>query len=175
MSAEKNKKSNNDGDAKTSSSKIRSPKANQRGAARLAAVQALYQMDIGGTDIGAILEQFAPRMAGGDVDGDEYLPADVDFLRQIVKGVLKHQLVIDPLLDTNLNADWTMPRIDSTLRAILRAGAFELKYRSDIPPAVVVSEYVDVANAFFEGEVPAMVNAVLDKIAKSLPNKSSSN
>lgn len=171
MNAAKNNSLGKDGDAKASSSKSKSTKANQRGAARLAAVQALYQMDIGGTDIGAILEQYSPRMAGGEIDGEEYLPADVDFLRQIVNGVLKHQLVIDPLLDTNLNADWSIPRIDSTLRAILRAGAFELKYRSDIPPAVVVSEYVDVANAFFEGEVPAMVNAVLDKIAKALPSK----
>ena len=169
MSAVKNKNTKAKSDASSGQSPTPAPRANQRGAARLAAVQALYQMDIGGTDLDTILVQFAPRMAGGELDGAEYLPADLDFLRQIVKGVLKHQLVIDPLLDTNLNEDWTMPRIDSTLRAILRAGAFELKYRPDIPSAVVVSEYVDVANAFFEGEVPAMVNAVLDKIAKVLP------
>ena len=141
--------------------------ANQRGAARLAAVQALYQMDIGEADLAAVLEQFAPRVAGAELDGEEYLPADFDFLRQIVKGVLAHQLVIDPLLETTLNKDWGMVRIDSTLRAILRAGTFELLYRKDIPAPVVMSEYVDVANAFFEGEVPAMVNAVLDKIAKA--------
>ncbi|HHB82809.1 MAG TPA: transcription antitermination factor NusB [Devosia sp.] len=146
--------------------------ANQRGAARLAAVQALYQMDIGGTDLASVLTQFAVRTAQGDVDGETYLPADVDFLGQIVKGVLKHQLTLDPVLHENLSDDWPLVRIDSTLRAVLRAGAFELIYRRDIPPKVVISEYVDVANAFFDGEVPGMVNAVLDKISNNLPTES---
>ncbi len=146
--------------------------ANQRGAARLAAVQALYQMDIGGTDLVAVLEQFSARTREGDLDGDTYLPADVDFLGQIIKGVLKHQLTLDPILQENLSDDWPLARIDSTLRAVLRAGAFELIYRRDIPPKVVISEYVDVANAFFDGEVPGMVNAVLDKIANNLPTES---
>ncbi len=145
------------------------PHANQRGAARLAAVQALYQMDIGGTELGSILEQFDPRRAGGEVEGEEYLPADVDFLRQIVSGVLKNQLKIDPLLNQKLSDEWHLTKIDSTLRAILRAGAFELLYKRDIPAKVVINEYLDVAQAFFEGEVPAMVNAVLDKISKELP------
>ncbi|MCF6326757.1 MAG: transcription antitermination factor NusB [Devosiaceae bacterium] len=145
------------------------PHANQRGAARLAAVQALYQMDIGGTELGSILEQFDTRRAGGEVEGEEYLPADVDFLRQIVSGVLKNQLEIDPLLNQKLSDEWHLTKIDSTLRAILRAGAFELLYKRDIPAKVVINEYLDVAQAFFEGEVPAMVNAVLDKISKELP------
>ncbi|MCF6302271.1 MAG: transcription antitermination factor NusB, partial [Devosiaceae bacterium] len=87
-------------------------------------------------------------------------------------GVLKHQLTLDPILQENLSDDWPLARIDSTLRAVLRAGAFELIYRRDIPPKVVISEYVDVANAFFDGEVPGMVNAVLDKIANNLPTES---
>jgi len=143
--------------------------ANQRGAARLAAVQALYQMDIGGTELNAILEQFDQRRSGEEVDGEEYLPADVDFLRQIVSGVLKNQLKIDPLLNQKLSDEWHLTKIDSTLRAILRAGAFELLYKRDIPTKVVINEYLDVARAFFEGEVPGMVNAVLDKISKELP------
>ncbi len=142
--------------------------ANRRGAARLAAVQALYQMDVGGADLEQVLGQFAVRQTGGSLDSEhesaEYLPADVDFLGQIVKGVIKHQLVLDPLIDTNLSDEWPLSRIDSTLRAILRAGAFELLFRPDIPPRVVISEYVDVAKAFFEGQVPGMVNAVLDRI-----------
>lgn len=142
--------------------------ANQRGAARLAAVQALYQMDIGGTEIADILEQFASREDGHEVDGEKYLPADVDFLRQIVSGVLKQQLIIDPLLNEKLSDDWHLSKIDSTLRAILRAGAYELYFKRDIPAKVVISEYLDVAKAFFEGEVPGMVNAVLDKISKDL-------
>jgi len=143
--------------------------ANQRGAARLAAVQALYQMDIGGTELGAILEQFSTRGRGHEVDGEKYLPADVDFLRQIVSGVLKQQLIIDPALNEKLSDDWHLSKIDSTLRAILRAGAFELFFKRDIPSKVVISEYLDVTKAFFEGEVPGMVNAVLDKISKDLP------
>ncbi len=142
------------------------PRANQRGAARLAAVQALYQMDIGGTDLKNILEQFDQRRFGGEVDGEEYLPADVDFLRQIVLGVLERQLEIDPLLNRKLSDEWSLVKIDSTLRAILRAGAFELLYKTDIPVKVVINEYLDVARAFFEGEVPGMVNAVLHEISR---------
>ena len=153
---------------KTNHSTDKKP-ANQRGAARLAAVQALYQMDIGEADLQAVLQQFSLRTNEEDVDGDTYLPADTDFLGQIVKGVLKHQRVIDPILQENLSDDWPLTRIDSTLRAVLRASAFELHYRRDIPPKVVISEYVDVANAFFDGEVPGMVNAVLDHISKNLP------
>lgn len=155
-------------------SKIENPQtksANQRGAARLAAVQALYQMEIGGADLRAVLDQFAIRSSGSDLDGDTYLPADMDFMGQIVKGVLKSQLIIDPILQENLIDDWPLTRIDSTLRALLRAGTFELNNRRDIPPKVVISEYVDVANAFFDGEIPGMVNAVLDKISKNLPEK----
>ncbi len=156
-------------ESKSEISKTKS--ANQRGAARLAAVQALYQMDIGGADLQAVLEQFAIRSSGSDLDGDTYLPADMDFMGQIVKGVLKSQLIIDPILQKNLIDDWPLTRIDSTLRALLRAGTFELNNRRDIPQKVVISEYVDVANAFFDGEIPGMVNAVLDKISKNLPEK----
>ena len=141
--------------------------ANQRGAARLAAVQALYQMDIGEADLQSVLVQFLPRQGGGEIDGVDYLPADFDFLKQIVNGVIAHQMQIDPLIHNNLGADWPLSRIDATMRAILRAGSFELLYRADIPANVVIAEYLDVANAFFEGEVPAMVNAVLDRVAKS--------
>ncbi len=153
-------------------SKKNDGQANMRSAARLAAVQALYQMDIGGQNIDQVMEQFAPRQAGGELDGERYLPADVDFLHQIVKGVLKNQLVIDPAIDNALTDEWPVTRIDATLRAMLRAATFELVFRRDIPLRVVISEYVDVANAFYDGEVPAMLNAVLDRIARDLPAKS---
>jgi len=146
--------------------------ANMRSAARLGAVQALYQMELGGQSIDQVMEQFAPRQAGGELDGDQYLPADVDFLHQIVKGVLKNQLVIDPAIDNALSDEWPVTRIDATLRAMLRAATFELVFRRDIPLRVVISEYVDVANAFYDGEVPAMLNAVLDRISRDLPAKS---
>ncbi|HHG89590.1 MAG TPA: transcription antitermination factor NusB [Devosia sp.] len=161
-STNKNNKSPRTGTASKAS-----PHANQRTIARLNAVQGLYQMEVGGADLSDIRTQFAARLAGGELEGETYLPGDADFFNQILAGVLKHQLSIDPMIDATLTGDWPIARIDTTLRAILRAGAFELMYRSDIPAGVVVSEYVDVAKAYFEAEVPAMVNAVLDKIAKS--------
>src|SRR6187402_1469473 len=142
--------------------------ANQRGAARLAAVQALYQMDVGRQTLEDTLSQFNTHMLGREVEGEQYLPADADFFRQIVTGVIKSQLDIDPTIDKALSNDWPVGRIDATLRAILRAATFELLRRRDIPPGVVITEYVDVAKAFYDEEAPKMVNGVLDTIAKSL-------
>jgi N utilization substance protein B len=141
--------------------------ANQRGAARLAAVQALYQMDVGRQTLEDTLSQFGMIHIGREVEGEEYLPADADFFRQIVTGVIKSQLEIDPAVDAALADSWPMGRIDATLRAILRAAAFELLRRKDIPSRVVITEYVDVAKAFYEDDASKMVNAVLDQVAKS--------
>ena len=140
--------------------------ANQRGAARLAAVQALYQMDVGRATLEDTLAQFGAFHLGREIEGEQYLPADADFFSQIVRGVTKNQLEIDPAIDDALAADWPIDRIDSTLRAILRAAAFELLRRRDIPPRVVITEYVDVARAFFEEDASGMVNAALDAIAR---------
>lgn len=141
--------------------------ANQRGAARLAAVQALYQMDVGRQSLEDTLSQFGTIHVGREIEGEEYLPADADFFRQIVTGVIKGQLQIDPAVDQALVDTWPMGRIDATLRAILRAAVFELLKRKDIPSRVVITEYVDVAKAFYEDEAPKMVNAVLDQVAKT--------
>jgi N utilization substance protein B len=141
--------------------------ANQRGAARLAAVQALYQMDVGRTTLEDTLAQFGAFHLGREIEGEQYLPADADFFRQIVRGVTKHQLEIDPAIDKALDEGWPMERVDATLRAILRAAAFELLLRRDIPPRVVITEYVDVARAFFEDDATGMVNAALDSIART--------
>lgn len=143
--------------------------ANKRGAARLAAVQALYQMDVGETALADTLAQFGSRFAEPVVDGDEYLPRDADYFGQIVKGVLKRQLEIDPLVDQALAEGWPMARIDATMRAVMRAGTFELIYKPDVPANVVITEYVDVAKAFFEGTEAGMVNGVLDRIARNRP------
>jgi N utilization substance protein B len=140
--------------------------ANQRGAARLAAVQALYQMDVGRQSLEDTLAQFQVHHLGREIEGDQYLPADADFFRQIVSGVIRTQLDIDPSIDNALNRGWPMVRIDATLRAILRAATFELLRRKDIPTGVVITEYVDIARAFYEGDAPGMVNGVLDAIAK---------
>jgi len=143
--------------------------ANQRGAARLAAVQALYQMEVGNQSLEDTVAQFSTLHLGREIEGEQYLPADADFFRQIVSGVTKHQLEIDPAIDAALTDEWPVGRIDATLRAILRAAGFELLRRQDIPAGVVITEYVDVAKAFYEDEAPAFVNAVLDAIAKTVP------
>ena len=142
--------------------------ANQRGAARLAAVQALYQMDVGRQTLEDTLSQFSAHMLGREVEGEQYLPADADFFKQIVTGVIRSQLDIDPTIDKALSNDWPVGRIDATLRAILRAAAFELLRRRDIPAGVVITEYVDIAKAFYEDDAPALVNGVLDTIAKQV-------
>ena len=142
--------------------------ANQRGAARLAAVQALYQMDLGGATLPDVIAEFETHRLGKEVDGDQYRDADAAFFREIITGVVDDQRELDPAIDAALMAGWPLARVDATLRAILRSGAFELVHRTDVPGRVVITEYVDVANAFYEGEVPAMVNAVLDTLARKL-------
>ena len=141
-------------------------KANKRGAARLAAVQALYQMDIGGAGINDIFAEFESHWLGNEVEGDQYLPAEEAFFRDIVAGVLRDQNKLDPLIDDALSKGWPLQRIEAILRAVMRAGAYELEHRRDIPARVIVSEYVDVAHAFVEGDETGMVNAVLDQIAR---------
>lgn len=140
--------------------------ANQRGSARLAAVQALYQMDVGEQTLEETLSQFESFRLGRELEGDEYLPADADYFRHIVRGVVANQVKLDPVINSALQGGWPMTRIDATLRALLRAGVFELTMRKDIPFKVVIREYVDVANAFYEDEVPGMVNGVLDAVAR---------
>jgi N utilization substance protein B len=155
--------------AAESTSFARTPRpANQRGAARLAAVQALYQMDLGGASLPDVLAEFESYRLGKEIDGEQYRDADFAFFRDIVSGVVREQQTLDPIVHTTLSAGWPLARVDVTLRAILRAGAYELAGRSDVPARVVIAEYVDVAKAFFEGEVPAMVNGVLDAIARRM-------
>jgi transcription antitermination protein NusB len=143
-------------------------KANRRGAARLAAVQALYQMDLAGTGLNEIMAQFESHWMGREVEGDQYLPAEAAFFRELVSGVVREQLQLDPLIDAALEETWPLRRIEAILRAVLRAGAYELGHRDDVPARVVVAEYVDVANAFVDREETGMANAVLDHLARKL-------
>jgi transcription antitermination protein NusB len=143
-------------------------KANKRGAARLAAVQALYQMDLAGTGLNEILAEFESHWLGGEVEGAQYRPAEAAFFRDIVGGVVREQTRLDPLVDAALARGWPLRRIEAILRAVLRAGAYELACRSDVPARVVMSEYVDVAAAFVDQEETGMVNAVLDQLAHQL-------
>ena len=141
-------------------------KANRRGAARLAAVQALYQMDMAGTGLNDILAQFESHWLGREVEGEQYLPSEAAFFRDIVAGVVDSQRDLDPRIDAALTATWPLKRIEAILRSVLRAGAYELAKRADIPARVIVSEYVDVAHAFVDRTETGMVNAVLDQIAR---------
>ncbi len=142
--------------------------ANQRGAARLAAVQALYQMDIAGSGVLEVVAEYEAHRLGQEVDGDTYLKADASWFRSIVAGVVRDQIKIDPMIRGALQDDWSLSRMDSTVRAILRAGTFELIERKDVPVPVIVTEYVEIAQAFFPDDEPKLVNAVLDRIAKQV-------
>lgn len=139
-----------------------------RAAARLGAVQALYQMDLAGTDVGEVLAQFSSRSAGEDFEDGQCGEADFPLLKDIVEGVVREQVTLDRKVDSCLAEGWTLARLDATLRALLRAGAYELMFRHDIPAKASITEYVDVTRAFFEEEEPKFVNGVLDKLAKSL-------
>jgi len=143
-------------------------KGNRRSAARLAAVQALYQMDIAGTGLNEILPEFETHWLGREVEGEQYLPAQAAFFRDIVEGVVRDQRKLDPLIDHTLSEGWPLKRVEALLRAVLRAGAYELDHRADVPARTVVSEYVDVAQAFLDRQETGLINAVLDQLARRL-------
>ena len=141
-------------------------KANRRGAARLAAVQALYQMDLAGTGLNDILAEFESHWLGREVEGEQYLPAEAAYFRDIVGGVLREQRALDPQIDAAIAKGWPLKRVDAIIRAVMRAGAYELAHRKDVPGRVIVSEYTDIAAAFVGREEIGMVNAVLDQIGR---------
>lgn len=140
--------------------------ANKRGAARLAAVQALYQMDVVGSGVLETAAEYEAFRLGKEVDGAQYREADAQWFRAILSGVVENQKALDPMIRESLAEDWPLSRLDSTLRAILRAGVYELMKRADVPVAVIVSEYVDIAKAFYTEDEPKIVNAVLDRVAR---------
>jgi transcription antitermination protein NusB len=137
-----------------------------RSAARLAAVQALYQMDLAGTDANMVLEQFAERATGENIEDGECGNTDLIFLNRLVNGTVKRQRKLDPAINAALDPAWPLPRLDSTMRAILRAGAYEIMFRSDVSARTIISEYVELAQDFFDGDEPGMVNGVLNHLAR---------
>ena len=141
-------------------------KSEQRAAARLAASQALYQMEVAEKGLDDILAEFESHWIGQEIEGDAYNPAELAFFRDIVTGVLRDQQPIDRGLDETLAAGWPLRRVEALMRAILRAAFYELRSRQDVPARVVVTEYVDVAAAFFGQDECGMINAVLDAIAR---------
>jgi len=137
-----------------------------RSAARLAAVQALYQHEMEGTPVTRLIHEFHQHRIGATVEDAEYADADIPFFDDIVKGALARLAEIDAAITARLASGWTMERLDRTLKAILRAGTYELIARSDVPVGAVVSEYVDVAKAFFDAREAGFANGLLDAIGK---------
>ena len=137
-----------------------------RSAARLGAVQALYQMDLAGTDVGEVLAQFSSRASGDAFDDGQCGPADFPFLKEVVDGVVREQRTIDPALNKLLDTGWPLARLDATLRAILRAAAYEIMFMENVPSRVAITEYLDVAHAFFDEQEPKLLNGVLNTLAR---------
>ncbi len=143
-------------------------RSRSRSAARLAAVQALYQREMEQTPVPQLLHEFHQHRIGETVDGAELVDAEVDFFDDVVKGADARRLEIDRLIGDRLAEGWKLERLDRPMRAILRAGTYELLARADVPVGSVISEYLDVAHAFYDKKEVAFVNGLLDQIAKGV-------
>ena len=141
-----------------------------RSAARLAAVQALYQLEMEGTAIAPLLHQFHEHRLGATIEGATYAEAEQSFFDDVVRGVDARRAEIDALIVGKLAKGWSLERLDRPMRAILRAGTYELIARPDVPAASVITEYVDVAHAFYDKKESGFVNGLLDAIAKETRN-----
>lgn len=139
---------------------------NARSAARLAAVQALYQREMSGAPVPLLLTEFHRHRLGAEIEGLQFREADVDFFNDVVRGVDARRAEIDALVTEHLAEGWTLDRLDRPMRQIVRAGAYELIARPDIPTGAVINEYVDVAHAFYEEREAKFVNGLLDAVAK---------
>ena len=138
-----------------------------RSAARLAAVQALYQQEMEGTPTARLIHEFHDHRLGATIEGDTYVEAEHSFFDDLVSGTLDRREEIDGLISGRLAEGWTLERLDKPMKAILRVGAYELIARPDVPVASVISEYVDVADAFYDKREKGFVNGLLDAIAKA--------
>ena len=139
-----------------------------RTVARLAAVQALYQMELAGTGVEAVVREFTDHRFDGDLEGETLAEADEKFFSELVHGVVSEQNAIDSAVTHRLATGWRLERLDATLRAILRAGGWELMHRPDVPVEVAIDEYVEITKSFFEGPEPGFVNGALDGIARDV-------
>jgi N utilization substance protein B len=140
----------------------------RRSAARLAAVQALYQIEVTGTPAEAVIGEFVQHRIGRDIDGEKFITAEPQLFSDIVRGTSARREDVDRLVGGALSEQWTLERLELPLRAVLRAGAWELLATPDTAPGIVINDYVEVAHAFFGGREPGMVNGVLDRIARVL-------
>ena len=139
-----------------------------RAAARLAAAQALYQHEMEGTPITQLLHEFHQHRLGATIEDAEYAEAEVDFFDDVVKGATARRGEIDGVIKAKLAKGWSLERLDRAMRAILRAGTYELLARPDVPAATVITEYVDVAHAFFDKREAGFVNGLLDAVSKDV-------
>lgn len=139
-----------------------------RAAARLGAVQALYQQQMEGTPLIQLLDEFHMHRLGAEIEGVQFNEAERAFFDDVVKGTLARRHEIDVLLESKLAEGWSLARLDKTQLQILRAGAYELMARADVPTGTAISEYVDVAHAFFDAREAKFVNGVLDAVAKAV-------
>jgi transcription antitermination protein NusB len=139
-----------------------------RAAARLAAVQALYQQEMEGTALPVLLHEFHNHRLGATIEGVEYADADTTFFDDLVKGVVARREEIDRLVASKLSSDWSFERLDKPMRQILRAGTYELLARADVPTGAVISEYLDVTDAFYDKREKGFVNGLLDAVAKEV-------
>ena len=139
-----------------------------RSAARLAAVQALYQRQMEDTHLAKLLDEFHQHRLGREIEDVRYADAEVDFFDDVVSGVVARQEEIDALLTGRLAEGWNLARLDKTMLQILRAGTYELLARADVSTGSAISEYVDVAHAFFDDREAKFVNGVLDAVAKAV-------
>lgn len=137
-------------------------------AARLASVQAAYQMEVTGAKADTVLGEFVKHRLGVELDGDEMVDPDRELFGRIVRGIAARSADIDGIVDGALDPPWTINRLELLLRAVLRAGVWELLENRDAAAAVVIADYVDVAHAFFGGKEPGLVNAVLDRASRTL-------
>ncbi|MBX9858871.1 MAG: transcription antitermination factor NusB [Sphingomonas sp.] len=144
------------------------PRTKARAAARLAAVQALYQHDMEATPIVQLLHEFHQHRLGQRIEDAEYAEADVDFFDDVVKGTLARGMEIDSLITAKLASGWSLDRLDKPMKAILRCGTYELIARADVPVGAVITEYVDVAHAFYDKRESGFVNGLLDAIGKDV-------
>jgi N utilization substance protein B len=136
----------------------------ERHAARMAAVQAIYQMELTGGDAESVAQEFCEHRFA-ELEPDDVGEPDMEFFTELVRGVPHHQVEIDRAIAEGLSERWKLQRIDSILRAILRAAVYEFVARRDVPAKVVIDEYLDIAHAYFGGDEPAFVNALLDRVA----------
>jgi N utilization substance protein B len=139
-----------------------------RTVARLAAVQALYQMELAGEGVDTVITEFSNHRFDADIEGEPLAEADEAYFADIVRGVVGHQRVVDESIKARLASNWRLERIDSTLRALLRAGAWELRASRDVPKEIVIDEYVELAKAFFDDAEAKFVNAALDGVARDV-------